>query len=105
VTSKTFKSCIFAHSHVAYAHVHDDGNVVEGKLVPRKCTTKIKIFSPVDRSDHRAIVLVMGAHNHPRPASTKMSRDGKELYMTAVNAVGATGATAVKVDRGTRILM
>ena len=65
------------------------------------CKSKITILYPIDRSDRRAIVIVQGAHNRPMPPSRKVSRDGKDAYRAAVDAVGVTGLTAVKLDRGT----
>ena len=74
--------------------------MVKGRLMRRGCNSKIKIYSPVDRTDHRAIVILQGAHNHPKFPSTKLSRDGKDLYKQAVVEAGVTGVTVVKVDSG-----
>lgn len=83
----------------AYTHIID-GSAVAGKLVKRKCTTKLHIWYPVDASDRRAIVVLEGAHNHPTPRYTKVSQDGKVHYQDAVKKLGVIGATAAKVDRG-----
>lgn len=89
---------------LAYTHVKG-GNVIQGHLVRRECNSKIKIYSPVDRADRRAIVILQGAHNHPRFPATKLSRDGKDLYTQAVVETGVTGVTVVKVDSGMDSLM
>jgi hypothetical protein len=68
--------------------------------VRRSCPTRIKIYSPVDRSVRKAIVILNGAHNHPVPPSEKISRTGKDVYKQAVEAIGLTGATVKKVDLG-----
>jgi hypothetical protein len=83
----------------AYSHVLK-GQVVQGKLVRRLCHTRIKIYSPIDRLDRRAIVILQGAHNHPTPPSTKLSRNGRDRYREAAKAVGTTGLTVVKCDTG-----
>ncbi|KII84398.1 hypothetical protein PLICRDRAFT_179640 [Plicaturopsis crispa FD-325 SS-3] len=82
----------------AFTHINEQGQIVQGKLIQRACKATITIYFPVDRADRRAIVLLEGPHNHPMPASTKVSWDGKALYKNAVEAVGVTGATVVKVD-------
>jgi len=83
----------------AQAHIFD-GEVVKGKLIHRPCPTKIKIYSPLDRSDRRAIVILVGAHNHPRFPVTKLSREGIDKYTAAVEAHGVSQATVLKCDTG-----
>ncbi|KAF8186408.1 hypothetical protein BJ912DRAFT_819653, partial [Pholiota molesta] len=83
-----------------YTHLKD-GKVVQGHLVQRTCSTKIKIYSPLDRSDRRAIVILQNAHNHPRFPSTKVSREGKDLYTEAVRINGVSRSTALKIDMAT----
>jgi hypothetical protein len=82
-----------------------DGKVVQGQLIQRKCGCKIKIYSPIDRTDRRAIVILEGAHNHPKFPSTKLSRDGKDQYSKAITAAGVTGLTVVKCDSGMGLFM
>lgn len=83
----------------AYTHVRD-GKTIQGKLTKRACNTKIKIYSPTDRTDHRAIIILDGAHNHPKPPATKLSHNGKDLYEKAIVAAGVTALTVVKCDLG-----
>ncbi|KAF9472149.1 hypothetical protein BDN70DRAFT_938396 [Pholiota conissans] len=80
-----------------YTHLKD-GKVVQGRIVHRACHTRIKIYSPLDRSDHRAIVILTNPHNHPRFPATKLSREGKDLYKEAVRVNGISRSTALKVD-------
>ena len=91
--------CHSVSFHPAQAHIVD-GEVVKGKLIHRPCPTKIKIYSPLDRSDRRAIVVLVGAHNHPRFPATKLSREGIDKYTEAVQAHGVSQATVLKCDTG-----
>jgi hypothetical protein len=87
-------------SLVAYTHISVEKKVMQGHMILRGCPTKITIFSPVDRSIDRSIILLQGAHNHPMPPSTKLSRDGRDQYREAGRVLGVTGLTMVKVDKG-----
>jgi len=87
------------HIYPAQAHI-SDGEVVKGKLIHRPCPTKIKIYSPLDRSDRHAIVILVGAHNHPRFPATKLSCEGIDRYTEAVEAHGVSRATVLKCDMG-----
>lgn len=78
-----------------------NGTIVHGSLVHRPCQTKITIYSPNNRDDRRAVVILQKAHNHPMPPSRKPSRDGIDAYKAAAVAMGVTGLTVVKLDRGT----
>lgn len=92
-------SCYSDTFYPAQAHI-SNGEVVKGKLVHRPCPTKIKIYSPLDRSDRRAVVILVGAHNHPRFPATKLSREGIDKYTKAVEAHGVSRATVLKCDMG-----
>ncbi|KAJ7615487.1 hypothetical protein FB45DRAFT_757736 [Roridomyces roridus] len=81
-----------------YTHVDENNRVVQGKLIHRPCGAKIRIYSPLDRTDRRAIVSVLGPHNHPKFPSTKVTRKGKDKYMESISNAGATGLTVVKCD-------
>ncbi|KAJ7119239.1 hypothetical protein C8R43DRAFT_1152428 [Mycena crocata] len=81
-----------------YTHIDEDNQVIKGQIVHRKCPTIIRIFSPLDRSDRRAIVHFNGAHNHPKFPSRKLSRKGKDAYNDAITAAGVTGLTVLKCD-------
>ncbi|KAJ7850344.1 hypothetical protein B0H13DRAFT_1905751 [Mycena leptocephala] len=39
-----------------------------------------------------------GAHNHPRPPSSKLTRTGKDMYTDAIVDAGTTGLTVLKCD-------
>ena len=73
---------------------------MKGKLVHHPCPTKIKIYSPLDRSDHCAVVILVGAHNHPRFPATKLLCEGIDKYTKAVEAHGISWATVLKCDMG-----
>lgn len=88
---------------VAYTHVDENNLVVQGQIVHRPCDAKIRIFSPLDRSDRRAIIYVIGPHNHPKFPSTKPTRKGKDTYREAISSAGVTGLTVVKCDSGSYV--
>ncbi|KAJ7149385.1 hypothetical protein C8R43DRAFT_1192463 [Mycena crocata] len=81
-----------------YTHIDENNQVIKGQIINRKCPTIIRIFSPLDRSDRRAIIHFNGAHNHPKFPSRKLSRKGKDVYNDAITAAGVTGLTVVKCD-------
>lgn len=85
----------------AYVHINGEGQPVVGKIIRRPCTARIDIFSPLDHMDRRAIVILTGPHNHPRPPRTKLSRAGRDLYTAAATAAGSGGLTVTKCDTGT----
>ena len=62
--------------------------------------TIIQIYSPVDRPDHHAIVILQGAHNHPMLVATKLSHDGKDKYKEAARKAGPIGLTVLNLDKG-----
>ncbi|EIM79030.1 uncharacterized protein STEHIDRAFT_116833, partial [Stereum hirsutum FP-91666 SS1] len=75
-------------------HIDGDGAVVQGKIISRKCPTKLIIWY----SGRRAIVLLKRAHNHPMPLDTKITVEAKQLYREATVMVGHGGSTMQKVD-------
>ncbi|KAJ7891064.1 hypothetical protein B0H13DRAFT_2340715 [Mycena leptocephala] len=81
-----------------YPHIDSNGIVVKGRFIRHKCNAIIKIFAPIDRDDRRAIVYLSGAHNHPRPSSSKLTRTGKDMYTDAIVDAGTTGLTVLKCD-------
>ncbi|KAJ7138641.1 hypothetical protein C8R46DRAFT_1321667, partial [Mycena filopes] len=81
-----------------YTHIDEDQQVIKGKIIHRPCGATIRIFSPIDRTDRRAIVYFVGPHNHPRFPATKVSRAGKDAYRHAVDAAGVSGLTVLKLD-------
>ncbi|KAJ7661189.1 hypothetical protein B0H17DRAFT_1144712 [Mycena rosella] len=85
-----------------YPHIDSNGIVVKGRLIRRKCKTTIKIFAPIDRDDRRVIVYLSGAHNHPRPPSTKLTRTRKDVRKEAIVTAGTTGLTVLKCDNGSK---
>jgi len=82
------------------AHLDDSHKVVEGKLIHRPCKSRIRIWSPIDRTDRRAIVITDHPHNHPVPPHEKLTREGRDKYVKASEMLGPAGLTAGKVDRG-----
>ncbi|KAJ7440399.1 hypothetical protein B0H11DRAFT_1660472, partial [Mycena galericulata] len=81
-----------------YTHIGENQQVINAPIIHRPCTSTIRIFSPLDHSDRRAIIHLSGPHNHPKFPSTKMSRSGKDAYREAIAAAGVTGLTVVKCD-------
>ncbi|KAJ7491316.1 hypothetical protein B0H11DRAFT_1911939 [Mycena galericulata] len=71
-----------------YTHIDPNSRqVIQGKIIHRPCEATIRIFSPVDRSDRRAIIHLTGN-----------SRQGRDTYVEAINAAGVTGLTVLKCD-------
>ncbi|KAJ7142783.1 hypothetical protein C8R44DRAFT_726114 [Mycena epipterygia] len=89
---------IDSETAVSYTHIDAKQQVIQGTIIHRKCNTIIRIFSPLDRLDRRAIVHLSGAHNHPKFPSRKVSRKGKEAYRDAIAAAGVMGLTVLKCD-------
>ena len=85
---------------LAYSHCVD-GKAEKPKLVLQKCSARLQVWYPVDRSDRRAIVMVKGPHNHPTPKHEKPTLESSRKYADAVKAAGIYGATPVRVDGGT----
>ncbi|KAJ7038863.1 hypothetical protein C8F04DRAFT_1392709 [Mycena alexandri] len=81
-----------------YTHIDENHQVVKGKIIHRPCKATIRIFSPLDRDDRRAIVYLTGPHNHPKFPSSKVSRKGKDVYRQAIDSAGVTGMTVLKLD-------
>jgi len=85
------------------ARVHyQQGKLVHGKITHSACPAKILIFSPVDPSIRKAIIITTPKlpHNHPPYASAKPTHEAKEIYREAAQKVGIIGATVGKIDRG-----
>ncbi|KAJ7486492.1 hypothetical protein FB451DRAFT_949962, partial [Mycena latifolia] len=80
------------------ADVNDDRQIVQSKIIQCKSSATITIFSPVERSDRRAIIYLTGPHNHPKFPSRKLSRQGRDTYQEAINTAGVTGLTVLKCD-------
>ncbi|KAF9494598.1 hypothetical protein BDN71DRAFT_1507567 [Pleurotus eryngii] len=83
-----------------YTHFDADGMITTGKLQRHACNARITIYSPVDRNDFRAILIVDNPHNHPMPAQRKPTIDGKTKYGNAAERVGLLGLSVVKLDTG-----
>ncbi|KAJ7254436.1 hypothetical protein C8J57DRAFT_1236679 [Mycena rebaudengoi] len=81
-----------------YTYIDENHQVIQGKIIERKCGATIRIFSPLDRNDRRAIVYLSDPHNHPKFPSTKVSRKRKEVYREVIAAAGVTGLTVLKCD-------
>ena len=93
--------CITAFTHgVPDPQNPDQLQAIQPGFKYRECRAHIRIWFPVDRSDRRAIVILTNPHSHPTPLLTKVSRDGLDKYVDAIEAVGVLGATPVKVERG-----
>jgi len=88
-------------SWTARVHYHT-GKLVHGKITHTPCPAKILIFSPVDPSICKAIIITTPdiPHNHPPYASERPTHEAKEIYQEAVQKIGIIGATVGKTDRG-----
>ena len=97
--SSFFLRLFLTRALIEYSHIKE-GKVVQGCLMQRKCPTLIQIYSPVNQSDCRAIVILRGAHNHPMLVGTKLSRNGKDKYKEAARKAGLIGLTVLNLDKG-----
>ena len=97
--SSCFLRLFLTHTCIEYSHVKD-GKVVQGHLMQCKCPTIIQIYSPVDRSDHCAIVILWGVHNHPMLVTTKLLCDGKDKYKEAARKAGPIRLNVLNLDKG-----
>jgi hypothetical protein len=88
---------------IAYSHVDETNQVVQGQIIHCPCNAKIRIFSPLDRSDRHDIIYVTGPHNQPKFPSTKPTWKGKDTYREAISTVGVTGLTVVNCDSGSYV--
>jgi hypothetical protein len=67
----------------------------------RECPAEIDVLVPLDKSDHRAIIVPRGTpHNHPVWPERKASATAVKEYREAVQALGPLTATVGKVDHG-----
>ncbi|KAJ3559046.1 hypothetical protein NP233_g11359 [Leucocoprinus birnbaumii] len=71
-----------------------------GHLVSQKCSAKLTIFIPIDKTDFRAIIIPEDAipHSHPTFPARKVPYKAKELYTKCIKAVGTLGATTLRID-------
>ena len=96
------KSCSTYISHknfLAYSHIIE-GKISPGKIVERKCPTRMAIYIPVDTSIRKAIVHIRNPHNHPMYPKTKPSTEEKDQLRKAINAAGKRGLTVRKLING-----
>jgi len=82
-----------------YTHIKD-GVITKGELVHHTCTTRVTIYSPMDRSCLRGVVVLKNGHSHLIVAADKVTKDGVHLYEQAIETLGVTGATVGKIDKG-----
>jgi hypothetical protein len=82
-----------------YTHIKD-GVITKGKMVPHPCSTRVTIYSPIDRKQLRGVIVLKNGHSHPIIAADKVTKEGVHLYEQAIEAFGVTGATVGKIDRG-----
>ncbi|KAF8983291.1 hypothetical protein BDQ17DRAFT_1378123 [Cyathus striatus] len=88
----TFNKCSYVHLAVGQ---HETGN-----LYQIGCSAKLTVFTPVDRSDYRAIIIpeIGKPHSHPTFRPRKIPFSVKEEYQKCIKAVGSLSATTSKVD-------
>lgn len=85
---------------LAYSHIID-GKISHGRIIERKCPTRMAIYIPVDTSIRKAIVYLRNPHNHPMYPKTKPSTEEKDQLRKAINAAGKHGLTVRKLINGT----
>lgn len=85
---------------IAYTHIDEDGTVLDAKLVHRPCNARITTYQPINRDDHRIVIVVENAHSHPVFPMRKVTVEGKRKYAEAVKVHGTIGLSVVKCDNG-----
>ncbi|KAJ7162464.1 hypothetical protein C8R46DRAFT_1104607 [Mycena filopes] len=76
------------------------GRIIPARMTRRECPTEMIIFIPVDDAPatrNKAIVILRNAHNHPMHPKIKPSNEDRIKLGAAVQAVGLTGLTAMKL--------
>ena len=84
---------------LAYSHIID-GKISTGRIIERKCPTRMAIYILVDASIRKAIVYLRNPHNHPMYPKTKPSTEEKDQLRKAINAAGKRGLTVRKLING-----
>jgi len=85
------------------AHVHfQDGKHITGIIQQHKCSAEIIIFSPIDPTICKAIVVTAPGipHNYPPCPLEKWTYVAMELYMEAVGQVGIISVPVGQIDQG-----
>jgi len=84
-----------------------DGKLIHGQITNTPCSAKILIFSPIDTSICKAIIITTPdlPHNHPPYSSERPTIEAKEIYREAAEKAGIIGATVGKIDHGNFILI
>ncbi|KAF8518841.1 hypothetical protein BU17DRAFT_90642 [Hysterangium stoloniferum] len=84
------------------AHVHfENGKLLNGLITWHQCPAQIIIYTPIDHSIRKAVVITTPGlpHNHPPYALQKLTFEATELYVEAIEAVGLLGSTVGQIDR------
>ena len=86
---------------LAYVHICDE-KLVTGEIQEWRCQATITIYSPLDPTIRKAIIIPGAGlpHNHPSFPLQKLTIPAKKAYMLALTQAGVTGATVGKVDHG-----
>ncbi|KAF8522484.1 hypothetical protein BU17DRAFT_87119 [Hysterangium stoloniferum] len=83
-------------------HVHfENGKLLNGLITRHQCPTQIIIYTPIDHSIQKAVVITTPElpHNHPPYALQKITFEATELYVEAIEAVGLLGSMVGQIDR------
>ncbi|KAF8514442.1 hypothetical protein BU17DRAFT_94529 [Hysterangium stoloniferum] len=83
-------------------HVHfENGKLLNGLITRHQCPAQIIIYTPIDPSIRKAVVITTPGlpHNHPPYALQKLTFEATELYVEAIEAVGLLGSTVGQIDR------
>ncbi|KAJ7923987.1 hypothetical protein B0H13DRAFT_1864451 [Mycena leptocephala] len=104
-TADANKACVLtAHPRIGLNHCHFtqviDGRIIPAKMVRRKCPTEMVIFIPVHDTPatrNKAFVILRNPHNHPMHPKIKPSAEDRVKLGAAVQAVGLTGLTAMRL--------
>ena len=72
----------------------------------RKCSAQIIIFSPLEDTPRKAVVVPVAGkpHNHPSYASEKLNYIAADAWRAAVSVSGPLGKTVGQIMRGEFLL-
>ncbi|KIJ42596.1 hypothetical protein M422DRAFT_254378 [Sphaerobolus stellatus SS14] len=95
-----FLPCIGFKRQGCYNIHYRNNQLFRGTIKRRPCNARLTIYSPVNRSIRKAIVIPTQdrPHNHPSFPSAKLTYQGKTAYQEAIRRAGIIGATVHKVD-------
>lgn len=103
VVSNHSKYTSFLEVDISIAHTHfRNGIPFFANMVERKCEAKKIIYTSLDLKKPIIILMFEGRHNHPPWPAEKVTQEAKADLQKCLDAFGIYGATAERLDNGTK---